>query len=227
MTITFENDNDVIVYALENIIAQARRTQQIFVAQCVWWLSSGIELEQGLVNYIDNIKSRLNITNHPEKVPSVGRTVSPIPRDIQEETRQDQILMECEEFLQESRKLRAKEKVNTAKLNRINPLASTKKSLRIEKKRKTKDYSKTEGISETEIQRWKIAGECLCCAWPSDRKGTHRVKDCNRRIKLDKGTANYPTDKEYQRIKQFHRQLSVEEVNTEESSSEESSDNSL
>jgi hypothetical protein len=47
MTITFENDNDVIIYALEKIISYARRTQQIFVAQCVWWLASIIGLEQG------------------------------------------------------------------------------------------------------------------------------------------------------------------------------------
>jgi hypothetical protein len=39
MTITFENDSEVIVYALENAIAHARRTQQIFVVQCMWWLA--------------------------------------------------------------------------------------------------------------------------------------------------------------------------------------------
>jgi hypothetical protein len=70
MTFTFENDNDVIVYALEMIISYARRTQQIFVAQCVWWLVSIIGLESGLVNYIDNLRSR---------------EVSPLPRDIQED----------------------------------------------------------------------------------------------------------------------------------------------
>jgi hypothetical protein len=47
MTITFENDNDVIVYGLEKVIADARRTQQLFVARCVWWLSSIIGLKQG------------------------------------------------------------------------------------------------------------------------------------------------------------------------------------
>jgi hypothetical protein len=56
MTITLENDNDVIVSALENIIAYARRTQPVFVAQCVWWLASVCGLEQGLVDHIDNLK---------------------------------------------------------------------------------------------------------------------------------------------------------------------------
>jgi len=67
MTITFENNNDVIVYALEKIIAHARRTQQVFVAQCVWWLVSIIGLEQGLVNYIDTIQSRQEIIIIPGK----------------------------------------------------------------------------------------------------------------------------------------------------------------
>jgi hypothetical protein len=58
MTIVFENDNDVIVYALEKVISYARRTQQIFVAQCVWWLASIIGLDNGLIVYIDNIRKQ-------------------------------------------------------------------------------------------------------------------------------------------------------------------------
>jgi hypothetical protein len=66
MTVTFENDNDVIVYALEKVISHARRTQQIFVAQCVWWLASIIGLEQGLINYLDNIQSRVEVATAGE-----------------------------------------------------------------------------------------------------------------------------------------------------------------
>ena len=46
-----------------------------------------------------------------------------------------------------------------------------------------------EGIDSSELSRRKAAGECLRCAWPSSRKGAHRVKDCRRPTKLDKGTA--------------------------------------
>jgi hypothetical protein len=55
MTVTFENDNDVIVYALEKVISYARRTQQIFVVQCVWWLVGIIGLEEALVDHIDKL----------------------------------------------------------------------------------------------------------------------------------------------------------------------------
>jgi hypothetical protein len=62
MTITFENDNDIIIYALEKVISHARRTQQIFMAQCGWWLASIIGLHQCLVKYIVNTQSRIKVT---------------------------------------------------------------------------------------------------------------------------------------------------------------------
>jgi hypothetical protein len=87
MTITFEYDNNVIVYALEKIISYARRTQQIFVAQCMWWLASIIGLEQGLNNYINSVQSRIEVTINPEKVPLREEDISPQLRDIQEDKR--------------------------------------------------------------------------------------------------------------------------------------------
>jgi hypothetical protein len=65
--------------------------------------------------------------------------------------------------------------------------------------------SKIEGIKDNEVQRRKIAGEILRCAWPSDRKGTHRVRNCIRPIKLDRETASYNKDKTYQRLESLER----------------------
>jgi len=83
MTITFENDNDVIIYALEKSIAYARRTQQIFVAQCVWWLASILGLEQGLIAHIDILQRASRETS----VGTSGQRVSVTPRDIPEDSR--------------------------------------------------------------------------------------------------------------------------------------------
>jgi len=58
MTLTFENDNDVIVYALEKIISYARKNCYIFVAQSVWWIASIIGLTEGLVKHIENLRVR-------------------------------------------------------------------------------------------------------------------------------------------------------------------------
>jgi hypothetical protein len=71
-----------------------------------------------------------------------------------------------------------------------------------------RDDAKTARIDAMEIEQRKPAGECLRCAWPSDRKGSHRVKDCIRTIELDKGTASYPNAKEYQKMKVAGMELS-------------------
>jgi len=237
MTVNFENDNDVIVYALEKVISYARRTQQIFVAQCAWWLASIIGLEQGLANYIDNIQSRVDVTVIPEEASKVGRTVSPIPRDNQEDQRQDKILEECEEYLKDSKRLReiADLKATGKSLTGlINPTAISKKRLRKRDRYKKRSVdlprsgdSRTAGIDQAEIQRRKKVGECLRCAWPVDRKGHHRVADCRRPIKLDKGTASCPKVEGHFETKQAPQLIPVEEENSELSSLEESSDELL
>jgi hypothetical protein len=248
MTITFENDNDIIVYALEKVISYARRTQQIFVAQCIWWLASIIGLEQGLANYIDNIQSRVNVTIipekvpisrepiSPEKVPSTRETVSPVPRNNQDDSRQDYFLKECEGFLRESRKLRdiiSLKAEGITPTGRINPTPISKKYLRKKDRylRKqpapAKEESKCLGIEKAEIQRRKATGECLRCAWPADRKGTHQVKDCRRPAKLDKGTALFSKVKADQKLSKLFQQSVVEESRPEEVSSEVSSDDLL
>jgi len=105
MPITFENDNDVIVYALGKVISYARDNQFIFLAQIIWWISSIIGLQQGLVDYMDNLRIRLEscsrgktrlrlvreIVSQVEDRESSVRTsrfdkaVSATPRDIQED----------------------------------------------------------------------------------------------------------------------------------------------
>jgi hypothetical protein len=163
MTIIFENDNDIIVYALEKIISYARNSQQIFVAQCVWWLALIIGLEQGLVNYIDNIQSRSEISIIPEEVPDIKEFISPEPRDTQEDERRNRVLKGCEQFLMNSKRLRGVAKLKSSgktKLGQINPLKASRKSLRVAKEEASRDNSKTVGIDQCEIKRRKSTGEC-------------------------------------------------------------------
>jgi hypothetical protein len=74
MTITFENDSDVIVYALEKIVSFARENQYLFVANCVWWIAGIIGLDSGLTIFIDRLES--------QKRAYQPREISTIPRDI-------------------------------------------------------------------------------------------------------------------------------------------------
>jgi hypothetical protein len=165
MTVTFENDNDIIVYALEKIISYARRTQQIFVEQCVWWLALIIGLETGLVNHIDNLRKREDVLKqarvseerrevpeedqsfqqvHPDRVAHilVDRSVSAVPRDLTEDQRLDRILEEAEEVVQNS--LRDRDAVRR---NRVNPLPTTKNHLK--KARKVKRLQEAKNKAET------------------------------------------------------------------------------
>jgi hypothetical protein len=84
-----------------------------------------------------------------------------------------------------------------------------------------KDYTQMEGIELSEVERQKAAGICLRYAGPSDREGNHKVKDCVRPIKLEKGTVSYPKAKEYRRIEIAGLEL---ESNEEDDSSSESDD---
>jgi hypothetical protein len=74
MTITFETESDVIVYALEKIISFARENQYLFVANCTWWIAGIIGLDTGLTDYIDKLESK--------KVLIRNRAISSTPRDI-------------------------------------------------------------------------------------------------------------------------------------------------
>jgi hypothetical protein len=99
MTIAFKNDNDVIVFPFEIIIAYARKFQQIFVAQCVWWLASMIGLEQGLSIHIDNLWKRETAAIsgdyfrilHPNRARQIEmeKEVSLIPSYLMEDQRHD------------------------------------------------------------------------------------------------------------------------------------------
>jgi hypothetical protein len=98
MTITFENENDIIIYALEKIISYARVNHYIFLAQSIWWISSLIGLQQRLVIHIDDRKEGSGIALReaiPQAIGKInqivtcrrGKEVSVEPRDIQEDSR--------------------------------------------------------------------------------------------------------------------------------------------
>ena len=174
--------------------------------------------------------------------------MSPVPSNSQEEKKQDQVLKECEDFLRESKKQRevaARKISGRTSTAQIDPLKATKDSFRVYKNKKKerrarrreaasesrrtafsfpKIHIATEGIDSSELSRRKAVGECLRCAWPSDKKGAHRVKNCRRAIKLDKGTANFPNA---ERNQQNDLQEVVGRSDSDSSTSESSSHDSL
>jgi len=107
MTITFDHDTKVIVYALEKIISYASENQDILLAQSVWWISSITGLQQRLVVHIDNLRNQSEVSLvkvnalseglvalvhkrnqlFPVATSQQAREISMVPRDNQEESR--------------------------------------------------------------------------------------------------------------------------------------------
>jgi hypothetical protein len=87
---------------LEMIISFARDNHYIILAQSIWWISSIIRLQPGLVIHIDNLRNRshqgdrqgqgsepASKASKPDnyRESSCSRAVSSTPRDLQEESR--------------------------------------------------------------------------------------------------------------------------------------------
>jgi len=89
MTITFENDNDVIAYALEKIICYARDNHYIFVVQSVWWIASVIGLSEGLATHIDNLRIRFEasrLISEEDQLSSEKDLKTSLPKDLNNTT---------------------------------------------------------------------------------------------------------------------------------------------
>jgi len=69
VTITFKNNNNVLVYAFEKLLLFSREHQYLFAAHCIRWLASLTRLQQGLTIYINNIQESVEVgtsKNKPE-----------------------------------------------------------------------------------------------------------------------------------------------------------------
>lgn len=174
MTITFENDKDIIVYTFEKILLSSRERQLLFAAHCVLWLAAISGSPQGLLNHIDSLPERaeLGAKSNPQDI-----------RDEQSMTSgsadQDIIHRNCEEFLQEfMSKCKVISYHQMGYCKRLNTMKKNRKDCRAQIKR----------ISKKEIHHRAIARECQPSAWPLDRPGAHRTTCCVNSVCLVKGT---------------------------------------
>jgi hypothetical protein len=216
MTITFENDKDVIVYALEKVISFARDNQYIFLAQSIWWISSIIGLQEGFIIHIDNLKARGDV-GLAKEVPDTPEGEIVVPDDnihtsrryqiqraedsyIESDEESDsttetnihnEVIRNCETFLAQSQKERKAGGRFTRLASRRIKNKADRKARRIAKEPISTFGTQTEGIDGSELTRRKAAGECQRCAYPHGEKGSHTTIDCRRNIKFKKGTAAY------------------------------------
>ena len=101
----------------------------------MWWISSIVGLQQGLVIHFENLRQRQNPDfgrnhikdDHPERVqqPIVADMVSPTPQDLTEDRRLNKVLTSAEHLIEEYTRAQ-----NAWQRNRVNPLPQTKNQLK-------------------------------------------------------------------------------------------------
>jgi hypothetical protein len=116
-------------------------------------LAGLIGLDAGLVIHIDNLGNRGTKAAseeypglvHPDRIQQIEleREVSPIPRDLMEDQRLDQVIDSAERAINDS--IRARD---TSQRNRVNPLTQT--TCQLKKARKTKRLQETGNKRATE-----------------------------------------------------------------------------
>jgi hypothetical protein len=173
MTITFESEQEIIIYALEKIISYARNNQYIFLAQSVWWISSIIGLQQGLIIHIDNLKVGKDIENskdelvptitgvHPDQIVNFLNledsysTSEGDPISMSEDSIHNEIIDNCEAFLAQSKEERKDIGRRTRQASRVVKRKAEGKANRETKKeakRKLRTFgTQTEGIDGSEL----------------------------------------------------------------------------
>jgi len=91
MTITFENDHEVIVYALEKVICYARDNHYLFIAQSIWWIASVIGLSKELATHIDNLKIRFEASQlvlEEDQLSSKENLITLLPENLETTTQE-------------------------------------------------------------------------------------------------------------------------------------------
>ena len=125
MTITFEKEEDVIVYALEKISSYAREYQYFFLANCTWWIASIYGWDEHLRYYIDNWEY---------KQPTVARGISTTPTDIARD-----VSIESDKQLSETpADSYVKDPLRRTRKGRVNPLPQSKRQLKKARQAKAK-----------------------------------------------------------------------------------------
>jgi hypothetical protein len=87
MTVTFEDDNSIVIYALEKILWFTRQNQYIFVAQGVWLITPLVAINEGLASHIDSLHHQSHI-EVPELLGSLrdnrGDPIDESPTSVEE-----------------------------------------------------------------------------------------------------------------------------------------------
>jgi len=54
MSNTFENEADIILWALAKLLVTFDERQYLFAGQCIWWIAALVQLDPALRHFIDH-----------------------------------------------------------------------------------------------------------------------------------------------------------------------------
>jgi len=78
MSITFDNEADIIVWTLAKVLVIVEQRQYLFTAQCIWWIAALVPLDPALRYIIDNQK----FPSECHKGDQIPELVLEVPKEI-------------------------------------------------------------------------------------------------------------------------------------------------
>jgi len=85
MSITFNCEADVILWAFAKLLSIFAERQYTFALHCIWWLASLVQLDIALLYLIEY--HQFPSENRETSNNKIDRQISPIPRDLQNDSR--------------------------------------------------------------------------------------------------------------------------------------------
>jgi len=130
MSITFEHEADIILWASVKLLVTFEEHQYLFAAQCVWWIAALFQLDPALRYFIDHRELPSKVTGVDAETQSTERLISLTPRDIRRHS-------ETDEYAIPERSQYQADPLRPTRKGRINPLPQTKKQLKAGGKRQS------------------------------------------------------------------------------------------
>jgi len=85
MSITFNCEADVILWAFAKLLNIFAERQYTFALHCIWWLASLVQLDTALRYLIEY--NQFPSENRETQDDTIDKQISPIPRDLQNDSR--------------------------------------------------------------------------------------------------------------------------------------------
>jgi len=135
MSITFENEANIILWSLAKLLVTFEERQYHFAAQCIWWIAALVQLDPALRYFIDHRELPSKVMGVDAETQSTEMLISPTPRDLQRHS-------ETDEYAVPERSQYQADPLRHTWKGRSNSLPQTKKQLKAGRKRQSRNQQR-------------------------------------------------------------------------------------